>query len=148
MLRPLEELLTAALPAEEAVDAVVPVPLHWRRRWQRGFNQSELLARGMARERGIPLIRALRRVRHTDTQAGLSRTARRGNVAAAFRARHERAIAGKRVLLIDDVMTTGSTAAACAHILRRAGAARVVLLTVARADRRIEFSTEGSVGNA
>ena len=58
-----------------------PVPLHWRKQWQRGFNQSELLARAIARRRGIPLVRALRRVRFTQTQAGLSNTERRRNVA-------------------------------------------------------------------
>jgi len=137
--RPLSELLASALPLDERFDAVTPVPLHWRRQWQRGFNQSELLARAMARRRGIPALRALRRVRPTRTQAGLSNTERRKNVAAAFRCRRgSQALAGKRVLLIDDVMTTGSTAAACARALQQAGAASVVLLTVARVDRRFE----------
>jgi ComF family protein len=135
--RPLGELLAAALPLDERIDAVTPVPLHWRKQWQRGFNQAELLARGMARRRGVPVVRALRRVRSTQTQAGLSNTARRRNVAAAFQCRRgAQTLAGRRVLLIDDVMTTGSTAAACARVLKRAGVARVVLLTVARVDRR------------
>ena len=135
--RPLGELLATALPRDERFDAVVPVPLHWRQRWQRGFNQSELLARGIARRRGVPVIAALRRVRHTATQTGLSNTSRRRNVAGAFEVRHRRPVAGKRILLVDDVMTTGSTVAACAAALRRAGALRVVVLTVARADRRV-----------
>ena len=134
MRRPLGELLAAALPRDERFDGVVPVPLHWRRRWQRGFNQSELLARAIARSRGVPLMAALRRVRHTATQTGLSNTSRRRNVAGAFQVRLP--VAGKRILLIDDVMTTGSTVAACAAALRRAGALRIVVLTVARADRR------------
>jgi ComF family protein len=140
MRRPLEELLAAALPREEHFDGVVPVPLHWRRRWQRGFNQSELLARGIGKRCGIPVLTALRRTRYTAAQAGLSNTGRRMNVAAAFAVRRGKILAGKRLLLIDDVLTTGSTAAACARVLRRAGAARVVLLTVARADRRIDFT--------
>jgi ComF family protein len=132
-------MLAAALPREERFDAVTAVPLHWRRQWHRGFNQSELLARLMAARYGIPAIRALRRVRATETQAGLSNTSRRQNVAAAFACgRGARALQGKRILLIDDVMTTGSTAAACARVLKGAGAAKVALLAVARVDRRME----------
>ena len=139
LARPLAELLAAALPLDERFDAVTPVPLHWRKQWQRGFNQSDLLARAVARRRGIPVVRALRRTRSTQTQAGLSNTERRKNVAAAFQCRRSgETLAGRRVLLIDDVMTTGSTAAACARVLKQAGAARVVLLTVARVDRRFE----------
>src|ERR1044072_2209632 len=104
------------------------------RRWNRGFNQSELLARAVSRRTGIPVAKALSRPRSTRTQAGLSNHARRQNVTRAFRARP---VEGKRILLIDDVMTTGATAAACALALKRAGAQRVTLLTVARADRRI-----------
>jgi ComF family protein len=133
---PLARLLAAALPLDQSFDLVTPVPLHWRRQWQRGFNQSELLARAVAQHRGIPVVRALRRARPTETQAGLSNTARRRNVASAFRCGRGAIVAGRRVLLIDDVMTTGSTAAACARVLKQAGAARVVLLTVARVDRR------------
>jgi ComF family protein len=133
---PLGALLKEALPVDESFDAVVPVPLHWRRRWERGFNQSELLGRIVARHRGIACRDLLRRLRSTDAQAGLSRTARRENVAAAFRVRGGRRLDGQRLLLIDDVMTTGSTVAACARALKQAGAARVAVLTVARADRR------------
>jgi ComF family protein len=153
LARPLGALLRSALPDGERFDAATPVPLHWRRRWERGFNQSELLARAVARRCGIPVVHALRRVRATPAQAGLSNTARRRNVAAAFRPRRtapwSRPVAGARILLIDDVMTTGSTAAACAIALKGAGAARVALLTVARVDRRIDgaplaaYSTSG-----
>ncbi len=114
--------MAAALPLDERFDAIAPVPLHWRRQWQRGFNQSELLAKTLSQRSAIPLIKALRRVRSTATQAGLSNTARRRNVATAFDCRRPDAVAGKRILLIDDVMTTGSTAAACAAALKRAGA--------------------------
>jgi len=143
MVRPLGELLAAALPRGEQWDAVVPVPLHWRRRWHRGFNQSELLARAIARRCGIPVIKALKRVRYTPTQTGLSNTGRRQNVAAAFGSARRRPVSGSRILLVDDVMTTGSTAAACAAVLRRAGAARITLLTVARADRRLNAGSLG-----
>ena len=134
--RPLGDLLSAALPRDERFDAITPVPLHWRRQWSRGFNQSELLAGEIGRRTGLPVIKALRRVRATAAQAGLSKTTRRRNVAAAFHCRRGAPLLdGKRILLIDDVMTTGSTAAACAVVLKRAGAARVALLTVARVDR-------------
>ena len=132
---PLSGLLAQAMPRDEVFDATVPVPLFWLRRIKRGFNQSELLARGLARRTGIPVVNALGRVRPTPTQAGLSNSARRSNVSKAFRARDVR---GKRILLIDDVMTTGATAAACALALKQAGARRVALLTVARVDRRME----------
>ena len=133
LARPLSDLLAAALPRDRQFDAVTPVPLHWRRRWQRGFNQSELLARAIARRRGIPLIRALRRGAATQAQAGLSNAQRRENVAAAFRSR--RRVAGLRILLIDDVMTTGATAGACARALKKAGAKSVSLAALARVDR-------------
>ena len=137
--QPLAGWLAGALPLDKRYDFVTAVPLHWRKQWQRGFNQSELLARAIARRRGIPLVNALGRRRFTTTQAGLSNTERRKNVAAAFRCRRaSRSLPGKSVILIDDVMTTGSTAAACARALKQAGAARVTLATVARVDRRLE----------
>jgi ComF family protein len=142
LMRPLGDLLVAALPLGERFDATTPVPLHWRRQWRRGFNQSELLAREISRRSGIPIVNALKRVRATETQAGLSNTGRRSNVTKAFQcrrgARWARRIEGRRILLIDDVMTTGSTAASCALALKRAGAARVALLTIARVDRRMD----------
>lgn len=131
--------LSSALPAGETFDAVIPVPLHWRRQWSRGFNQSELLARQVARRRGIPVLRALRRARATQSQTGLSNTRRRKNVTGAFRVRGS--FNGARVLLVDDVMTTGATGSACAAALKAAGAGSVTLLTLARADRRLAPAT-------
>jgi len=131
----LGNLLARAMPLDESFDAIVPVPLYWRRRLVRGFNQADLLSRGLAKRTGIPVLRALRRVHRTATQAGLSNSARRRNVSGAFEAR---SVAGLRILLIDDVMTTGSTGASCAMALKRAGARRVALLTIARVDRRME----------
>ena len=143
LARPLADLLMRALARDEHFDLVTAVPLHWRRRWQRGFNQAELLAREIARRTGIPFAPTMRRVRATAAQAGLSNTARRRNVAAAFGFRRfprHTTIESRRVLLVDDVMTTGSTAAACARTLKNAGAARVALLTIARVDRRMDFT--------
>jgi len=135
LARPLGDLLSDALPRDRQFDAVTPVPLHWRRWWQRGFNQSELLGKVIARRRGIPLIRVLRRGFATRAQAGLTHAQRRENVAAAFRSR--RSVAGLRILLIDDVMTTGATAGACARALKKAGAKSVSLLALARVERRL-----------
>jgi ComF family protein len=132
----LSRLLDRALPVDERYDVIVPVPLHWRRRWTRGFNQAELLARGVARRRGIPVVNALRRAKPTANQAGLTSAGRRLNMAGAFRARPGAGLRGKRILLIDDVFTTGATASACAAALKKTGAASVSLLTLARAERR------------
>ncbi len=133
--RRLGGLLATALPVDERIDVVVPVPLHWRRQWTRGFNQAEVLGRQIARARRIKVVHALRRRRATNAQAGLSNPKRRLNVTGAFRA--TAAVAGLRVLLVDDVMTTGATASACALALKRAGAKSVTLLTLARVDRRL-----------
>jgi ComF family protein len=132
------DLLSAALPRDERIDAIAPVPLHWWRKWRRGFNQSELLAHALSKRTGAPVIAALRRTRATAAQAGLSNTARRRNVTGAFSSRTSLSLNGKHVLLIDDVMTTGATASACAIALKKAGAVRVALLTVARVDRRLD----------
>ena len=117
----------------DRVDVVVPVPLHVSRLLSRGFNQAALLAREVARRRGCPLVLdALERVRAASAQSGSSRSRRRANVAGAFRA-SRRGVAGKTVLLVDDVLTTGATLAACARALDAAGARRVHVAALARA---------------
>ncbi len=136
LARPLGDLLASAIPRDQRFDLVVPVPLHWRRRWWRGFNQSALLAGAVARRYGFRVRHPVRRVRATAIQAGLSNAGRRSNVAGAFRVTRKREVEGRRVLLVDDVMTTGATASACAFALKRAGAEHVALLTLARVDRR------------
>lgn len=128
--------LTLALPAGASFDVIVPVPMHWWRKWRRGFNQAELLAREVSKRSGFPMAWALRRTRHRAPQAGLSNRERRTNVRGVFAVSDPSVVAGRRVLLVDDVVTTGSTAAACARVLKEAGAVRVALLTLARADRR------------
>jgi ComF family protein len=134
LAEPLGALLANALPRDKRYDAVTAVPLHWRRRWQRGFNQADLLGKVIARRRGIRRMKLLGRGWATRAQAGLSNSQRRENVSGAFRAR--RNVAGLRILLIDDVMTTGATASACARALKRAGAKSVSVLALARVDRR------------
>ncbi|MCW5770879.1 MAG: ComF family protein [Rhodospirillaceae bacterium] len=116
-------------------DIVVPVPLHWRRLFRRRYNQSALLASALARHTGLAWSPdALLRLRATPSQGGLTARERRLNVRGAFKVpAHRRSlVAGKRVILIDDVLTTGATLDAAARALRRAGAADVAALAVAR----------------
>lgn len=111
---------------------VVPVPLHWRRRWGRGYNQAEEVARGLARGLALPCWpRCLARTRPTPSQATQSPTERRANLKGAFRARPSHPVRGLRVLLVDDVLTTGATADAASVALLEAGAAQVHLAALA-----------------
>ena len=115
----------------------VPVPLHPRRLRERGFNQSALLARHVARGLGAKLdLSTLRRTRYTAAQTGLGKDERRKNVRGAFLVIHPSAVKGRTVLLVDDVLTTGNTLNQCARALRRAGARRVLCLVFARAGMR------------
>ena len=115
---------------------LVPVPLHRSRLWQRGFNQSALVARELASTLSLPADSlALRRLKRTPPLKGMSSVQRRKTVAAAFKVADRSKVAGRTVILIDDVLTTGSTAEACARTLQRAGAARVELITWARVVR-------------
>jgi ComF family protein len=116
-------------------DVIVPVPLHWRRAFSRRFNQSGALAQAISRASHVPVLPdALRRIRPTEHQIGLSRAQRASNVQGAFRVppdrRHQ--IQGRRIVLIDDVLTSGATSDACARALLRAKATQVDLLVFAR----------------
>jgi competence protein ComFC len=115
---------------------VVPVPLHPRRKREREFNQAEEIARGLCRHYQWPMVPALRRVRPTPRQARLDRAERLQNLKGAFlatrSARHQKEIAGRAVILVDDVLTTGATASTCAGMLRNLGAAKVVVVTPVR----------------
>ncbi len=116
-----------------AADMVVPVPLHWRRQMTRGYNQAERIARPLARRLGRPLVAALWRCRATPPQARLERSRRQANLRGAFRGRRAAvAIRGRRVLLVDDVTTTGATLSHAARALRRSGASWVMALAVGR----------------
>jgi ComF family protein len=116
-------------------DALVPVPLHWRRLWTRRFNQSAALASAISKIRSLPVLHdALKRVRATAQQVGLSKAQRAENVHGAFRVPSERKaeVTGRRLVVIDDVLTSGATVDTCARALLRAGAARVDVVVFAR----------------
>ena len=135
---PLGKLLAAYARANAAAlsglrfDALVPVPMHPIRRRLRGYNQSERLARVLASELGIPLVTdALARTRATHPQVGLTAAARLTNLQGAFAMRRAESVAGKTLLLIDDVATSGSSLNECAAVLKAAGARAVYALTLA-----------------
>jgi ComF family protein len=128
--------MVRAIPRHLSFDVVMPMPMHWRRQWRRGFNQAELLARPVARQYGIPLSHHLRRVRLGKVQAGLGAEARRENLKRAFQVKRAAEISGKKILLIDDVLTTGATLRAASAALKAAGAVEVVALTLARVPRQ------------
>jgi ComF family protein len=141
LARTFGKLLAQALPRETTFDVIIPMPIHWLKKWQRGFNQSELLAREIGKKWNVPVQNVIRRKKATRPQAGLTNAKRRANMQGAFqiaggKATRGKPLAGMRVLLVDDVVTTGATASACARVLKRAGAAHVALLALARTDRR------------
>lgn len=133
-LAPLWAPLVAAAVAEAGGDAlVVPVPLHWRRRWRRGFDQAWLLALHACALAELPRpVPALRRLRHGPAQSTLPASERAANVADAFALRMP--VAGRAIVLIDDVVTTGATLGAAARPLREAGATQIIGVALARAE--------------
>lgn len=136
LARPLGHLLRrAARDADLRADVVVPVPLHPKRLADRGFNQAALLAAEVADELKAPLVtRALARGLDTTQQAKLDRAGRLTNLAGAFSARGAEKVRGRRVVLVDDVVTTGATLTACAEVLLETGAESVAGLVVARSE--------------
>ncbi len=132
--RALAEYLDAAPPLHAGgYDLVIPVPLHRARLRWRGFNQAALLGAALARRLNCPLdVATLARVHATAPQTARDRGARARNVRNAFAVRRPSRVAGRRILLVDDVMTTGATADECARVLRAAGARRIDVLTLAR----------------
>jgi ComF family protein len=134
LARPIAARMQAAgVELLQGADCVVPVPLHWRREYQRGFNQ----ARELARHLQLPIVEALVRRRYTRAQVELAADRRHANVESAFALRRRafgqpRSFEGLRIVLVDDVSTTGATLDACATILKRAGTSAVYALTAAR----------------
>lgn len=136
LAKPLSTLLSEykdpELPFSE-FDLILPVPLHPQRLRRRGFNQSLLLARRVSRHHSIALdFKSLQRIRHTQPQTELSGAQRQKNIRGAFEVRNPFVIEEKRLLLIDDVFTTGATVQECSKVLLKAGAKRVDVLTLAR----------------
>ncbi len=131
----LAEGIEASLPAQEPrPEVVVPVPMHWRRRIWRGLDHANLLAEALAGRLRLPVGEELIRIRSTPPQVRMNRTQRIANVRGAFAAANSAAMAGVRVLLVDDVTTTGATANECARTLLRAGAEGVMLAVLAKAE--------------
>ncbi|MFQ3649417.1 MAG: phosphoribosyltransferase family protein [Gemmataceae bacterium] len=124
-----------SLPCPDSVDALVPVPLHWTRRLRRGYNQAEALARGLSQGWKLPLrSRWLWRVRATPDQKAFGRTERRQNLRDAFAVRRGLDLSGLRIVLVDDVMTSGATCHEAARALKAAGAVQVIAAVLARAN--------------
>ena len=119
----------------EGFDMVTWVPISRRRRWTRGYDQSQLLADAVCRELGMEAIPLLRKVRNNKRQSGMPAEQRKANVLGAYSAVNREALAGKRILLLDDVFTTGSTAEECARVLLTAGAGEVHGAAVAAAQK-------------
>ncbi|OGC34425.1 hypothetical protein A2311_00090 [candidate division WOR-1 bacterium RIFOXYB2_FULL_48_7] len=115
------------------IDCLAPVPLHPRRLRQRGFNQVELLAEVVSKYFEVPIIKTLQRVKNTHPQFDLPKEQRKENIKNAFRVRHDQAVANKRVLLLDDIYTTGATIGESGRVLLEAGAKNVAVATLARA---------------
>ena len=119
---------------ERPAELIVWAPLHRKRRKKRGFDQSELLARRVGELTGLPVVPGLQKVRHTETQSLLrDAAARRANVTGAYALLPGLDAAGKRVVLVDDIVTSGATLSECAALLRQAGAEEITALTLARA---------------
>jgi competence protein ComFC len=129
----LEEAMNDPRLRPQHFDLVVPVPLHPARLRERGFNQAELLAKILAQKINVPLNGALERIRYTTTQTAFDRVERMENLRGAFRLRKKIGVRGLHVLLVDDILTTGSTLSECARVLREAGARSVYAVTAARA---------------
>ena len=139
---PLGRFVLTAIPLDQNFDTVIGMPMHWRKHWERGFNQADLLARPIAKRYRLKLSTNLRRKRYTKAQAGLTEAERRENLKDSFYVRRPAHVRGKRVLLVDDVFTTGATLRAAAEALKNAGAAHVTAVTLARVDRRsLEFDS-------
>lgn len=119
-------------PHFQNIDCIVPVPLHWKKERQRGYNQSEMFGNGLSESMGIPCIKdGLERMSHTDSQTKKSRQARLENMKGVFAVKQEKALKGKHILLVDDVLTTGSTLEVCANEILKVPGTKISMATMA-----------------
>jgi ComF family protein len=135
----LADARAAAFRAEVERDPlalIVAVPLHWRRRLERGYNQADALADALARRLALRKARPIRRIKETAILAGAGRTERAARLRGAFWSRPRRHLEGRTVLLVDDILTTGATCGSAARALKKAGAARVVAVVIGRAENK------------
>ena len=124
---------------EGKYDLISWVPCSAKRRWARGFDQAELLAKHLSKELGVPCVPVLKKVRNTPKQSQMPNAARRrGNVLGAYKAWNPEAFSGKRILLVDDILTTGATLSECGKVLRIAGSGDPVCAVIATARRNTE----------
>ena len=115
----------------EGIDMIVPVPITWRRKWHRGYNQSLAIARGVEELTGLPVsAKALERTHFNRSQTQLSVSERMENVAGAFRLWRKDGIVGRHILLVDDIVTTGATASECGKLLEKGGAEKISVLSI------------------
>lgn len=136
LANPFGRLLGERITSSREIDCVTWVPVSTLRRIRRGYDQSELLARALAKELRLPVAPLLKKVRHTPAQSGISSPeARRANVIGAFRPAGKASAVGKQILLVDDIYTTGATAEECAKVLKFMGAAQVHLAAIAAAHK-------------
>jgi ComF family protein len=120
---------------EWQIDLIVPVPIHHLKKAERGFNQSDYIARGLSRSLGIPYsTRSIKRIRYTESQTALHMQERAFNVANAFRVKNRKSFNGKNILLVDDIITTGATIGECAKVINDCGAKKVYACSVGIAE--------------
>ncbi len=126
------------------IDAIIPLPLHWRKQWKRHYNQSHYIAQGIRQVTNIPIYtKVVKRVRNNPSQTHLTSRERIENVKDIFRLTHPEKIAGKHILLVDDVVTTGATLTACAQELAKASSVKISVLTLAIAAHTALPAVEG-----
>jgi ComF family protein len=136
LAEPLSDLLRQCQEEySSAADCIVPVPLHPKRRRERGFDQTLLLARSLSAKMRVPLLRCVRRRRNTVPQFGLNHRERRRNIKGAFELTSRQEVEGSRILIVDDVMTTGATVEEICRVLKRANPEAIGVLTVARVSK-------------
>lgn len=131
----------------EGMDTIVPLPLHWKRKMKRGYNQSYYIAKGISKVTGLPIdTKSLKRVVNNVSQTRMSHATRKDNVKDVFRLVHPELVAGKHILLIDDVITTGSTTISCAKELAKAGDVKISVLSIGFAGNKFFINPDKADG--